>query len=157
MAFTHRDQPIPLHVYHGVPKGWYAGEIVTEYLRLGGTSSLLIQQATEPGAPTWLPERNEWLQYRATLYRVADGIVLGDSACVELALRYILLNYIGSYSGFIRAKMSRRLKHSVLSGEQCDRLHAHFTTLVVNEARSQEFAQYIGLWRRFITPTQLQA
>lgn len=93
---------IPLEVYHGVPKGWSKDEIINEHRSLGGKVSISGKDATEPGAPAWLPDRYNWLQYRETLYRVHEGVKANDSACIELAIRYIELNYIGSYSGYIR-------------------------------------------------------
>ena len=156
MIWTYRGRKIPLEIYHGVPKGWYANEIAAEHARLGGTFSIAGPEATEPGAPSWMPERNAWLQYRGTLYRVGDGIAFGDPACVELAIRYIELRYIGSYSGFVRALFSRRLKHVVLSDSQRIRLHRHFAALVLNDERTDEFRDYVKLWRRIVTDKELE-
>lgn len=154
MIWTHRGKAIPLEVYHGVPKGWYADEILSEHARLGGRYDIGGPEATEPGAPGWMPERKAWLQYRETLYRVADGVSANDSACIELAIRYIELRYIGSYSGFVRTRLSRRLKHVQLLPEQQQRLHRHFRDLVLSGERTQEFRDYLKLWRLFITEDQ---
>jgi hypothetical protein len=154
MIWTHRGQDIPLTVYHGVPEGWYAGDILAEHSRLGGTYNLGGPVTTEPGAPSWLPERPAWLQYRVTLYRVADGILAGDVACIELAIRYIELRYIGSYSGFIRTKFVNRLRHVSLSPQYQTRLHQHFTNLVMSGEHTEEFDAIFKLWRLFITPQQ---
>jgi hypothetical protein len=156
MAWAYHGHPIPLNIYHGVPKGWYAPQIIAEHERLGGQFNLRGPEATEPGTPAWLPERGDWLQYRATLYRVADGILADDAACVELAVRFIVLRHIGSYSGFVRALLSRRLKHVSLIEDQRERLHAHFSDLVLNEDRTEEFRDYVRLWRRIISSVQLQ-
>lgn len=156
MVWAYHGHPIPLNIYHGVPEGWYAPQIVAEHERLGGQFNLYGSEATEPGAPAWFHERRDWLQYRATLYRVADGILAGDLACVELAVRFIELRYIGSYSGFVRALLSRRLKHASLTEGQRERLHTHFSALVLREDRTDEFREYVKLWRRLITPAQLQ-
>jgi hypothetical protein len=157
MIWKHRGKPIPLEAYHGVPKGWYAPEIVVEHARLGGTHDIGGPEATEPGAPGWMPERNAWLQYRQTLYRIADGIRANDPACVELAVRYIELRYIGSYSGYVRSRLSRRLKHAALSEDQKQRLHRHFGGLLLDGERSIEFEEYFKLWRVFITEEQKNA
>lgn len=156
MIWVHHGNPIPLNIYHGVPKGWYAAEIAAEHERLGGQFDIRGPRATEPGAPAWLPERYDWLQYRATLYRVADGVLAGDAACTELAVRFIELRYIGSYSGFVRALLARRLKHALLTEAQRNRLHTHFCALVLNNDRSDEFNAYAKLWRLLITPAELQ-
>jgi hypothetical protein len=154
MIWTHRGKSIPLSIYHGVPKGWYASEILAEHARLGGNYDIGGPEATEPGAPRWMPERKAWLQYRETLYRIADGVRANDSACIELAIRYIELRYIGSYSGFVRSLLSRRLKHVHLSPQQQQRLHMHFRDLVLDGEHTEEFRDYFKLWRRFITEEQ---
>jgi hypothetical protein len=156
MVWTHRGRAIPLEVYHGVPKGWYAQQIVAEHAQLGGTFDLNCPEATEPGAPSWMPERHAWLQYRQALYRLADGILAQDAACVELAIRYIELRYIGSYSGFVRSLLSRRLKHASLSKEQKTRLHRHFAGLVKDDERTEEFRDYVKLWRQIVTDEELE-
>ena len=154
MIWTYRGQAIPLEGYHGVPKGWYAKDILAEHTRLGGKYDINGAEATEPGAPTWMPERKAWLQYRQTLYRIADGVRANDPACIELAIRYIELRYMGSYSGFVRSLLSRRLKHVRLSSEQQKRLHEHFRSLVLTGERTEEFRDYLKLWRLFITQNQ---
>jgi len=154
MIWTHRGKAIPLKVYHGVPKGWYAADILAEHGRLGGKYNISGPEAREPGAPSWMPERKAWLQYRQTLYRVADGVKANDAACVELAIRYIELRYIGSYSGFVRSLLSRRLKHASLTPQQNERLHRHFRELLLSGERSIEFKDYFKLWRLLITDEQ---
>jgi hypothetical protein len=156
MIWTYQGRSIPLEVYHGVPKGWHANEVLAEQRRLNGTFDLQGPEATEPGAPIWLPERHAWLQYRATLYRVAAGVRANDPACVELAIRYIELRYIGSYSGYIRARLARALKLAKLSEAQRARLHAHFRSLHLRREWSGEFAEYFRLWRRLIRRPELE-
>ncbi len=129
------------------PKGWYAAETIAEHTRLDGKFPIGRPKTSEPGAPDWPPDENAWLLYRATLYRVADGVGKNDPACVELAIRYIELRYIGSYSGFIRSLLSRGLKHATLIVSQTQRLHDHFLTLVLRGERTEEFRQYLTLWR----------
>ncbi len=74
----------------------------------------------------------------------------------RLAIRYIELRYIGSYSGFVRTLLSRRLKHVAVTPEQRSRLHKHFSDLVLREERTQEFRDYAKLWSRLITDNELQ-
>lgn len=154
MVGTHRGVKIPLAIYHGVPRGWRAHEIVEEHASLHPTHELVVPNATEPGAPCWLPERKEWLQYRAALYEVVEGISTGDPACIELAIRFIELRYIGSYSGFIRERLARRLANAPLSSDQKSRLHHHFEKLVLDQERTEEFRAYVRVWRRIITSVQ---
>ena len=155
MIWTYRGRSIPLEVYHGVPKGWYASEIIAEHARLSGKFDLAGPEATEPGAPSWMPERYAWLQYRQTLYRIADGVLADDAACVELAIRYIELRHIGSYSGFVRSLLSRRLKHASLSTRQKARLSRHFGELVLNDERTEEYREYLKLWRKIATEAEV--
>lgn len=136
--------------YHRVPEGWHVAEILREHAKLGGTFSLAGPEATEPGAPSWLPERHAWLQYRQMLYRISSGISAGDPACTELAVRFIELWYIGSYSGYIRSRLYRRLRRAQLSGEQARRLDTHFWSLAIAGIHSYEFKDYVRLWRAVV-------
>jgi hypothetical protein len=154
MVWSYHGKSIPLEIYHGVPQGWRREQVLAEHARLGGTFDLRGPEAWEPGAPGWMPDRYGWLQYRATLRQLGDGVLAGDPACVELVIRYIELRHIGSYSGFIRSLLSRRLKHVVLSESQRDRLHRHFLGMVVEGNRTLEFRDYLRLWRRIITPVE---
>ena len=156
MVWTYRGRAVPLEVYHGVPRGWRANEIVAEHARLGGTFDLTGPEATEPGAPAWLPERYSWLQYRQMLHRVGEGILQGDAACVEIAVRYIVLRYIGSYSGFLRQMLARRLKHATLNENQRRRLCSHFAQLVIDGERTDEFREYAKLWRKIATTGEVK-
>ncbi len=141
------SRSIPLEKYHGVPHGWSKNEILDEHKVLGGQFDIDGEEATEPGAPGYLPDRYNWLQYRQTLYRVCDGVRGNDPACIELAIRYIELNYIGSYSGFIREKLARALKSASLLNSQDNRLRRHFETLVNENMCFQEFGEYKKLWK----------
>jgi hypothetical protein len=138
-----------------VPEGWYAPDILREHAKLGGTSSLAGPEATEPDAPSWLPERRAWLQYRQMLYRISSGISAGDPACIELAVRFIELWYIGSYSGYIRSRLYRRLKRARISGEQARRLDAHFWSLALAGTHSYEFKDYVRLWQVVLDRSEL--
>ena len=155
MIRRHHGVDIPVEIYHGVPKGWYAHEIVAQHKALGGAFSIETAEPREPGAPGWMPERKAWLYYRSTMYRIADGVRAGDAACAELAIRYIELNYIGSYSGFIRVKLARSLVNAPLDTQQKRRLNDHFYELVITRNYSEEFSNYIRVWRKIITDKML--
>jgi hypothetical protein len=154
VAWRHRGQKVPLAIYHGVPPGWRSHEVVEQHAQLHSTHELIVPDVTEPGSPPWLPDRKEWLQYRAALYEVARGVAAGDPACIELAVRFIELRYLGSYSGFIREKLARRLANAQLTDTHKSRLHRHFEMLVLEQERTQEFRAYAKIWRRIITSTQ---
>jgi len=140
----------PLEIYHGVPAGWKKEEVIAKYLHLGGTGNIEPREATEPGAPSWLPDRHNWLQYRATLYMIADGIKQSDNVCIELAIQYIELDYFGSYSGFIRARLARLLKNADLSKAQSGRILSHIMLLRKNKQFLPEFKEYLKLEKRLI-------
>lgn len=154
MAGTHRGQKVPLSIYHAVPAGWRSDEVIAQHAELHAKHQLIVPDDTEPSSPPWLPNRKEWLQYRAALYEVARGVAIGDPACIELAIRFIELRYLGSYSGFIREKLARRLANTQLTGSHKLRLHRHFEALVFAQERTQEFRAYAKLWRRIITSKQ---
>jgi hypothetical protein len=135
---------IPLTIYHGVPNGWSRSEVVAIHKSLGGTFQIAATAATEPGAPAWMPDRYNWLQYRETLRGIAKGIKVGESACVELAIRYIELNYFG----FLRARFARLLKSQNLSKTQISRLTKHFEFLIQNKQCFDEFKEYNKLRKK---------
>ena len=132
----------PLEIYHGVPKGWYEDEIIATYRQLGGTAWPDREPPTEPGAPSWLPERYHWLAYRAAIRIIAELTRAGDGAAAELAIRYIELNYFGSYSGYLRSHLARALKYVALSHEQQQRLLQHFTELIRSQNCFSEFHDF---------------
>ena len=146
---------VTLETYHGVPHGWSEAELVAAHRHLGGAFPINGPRATEPGAPTWLFDRANWLQYRRALYRIVDGVRAHDAACIELAIRFIELRYIGSYSGFVRARMANTLKHEVLSSDQKKRLNRVFMSIVHNKDYTEEFNSYAKLWRRIAQPDAL--
>jgi hypothetical protein len=139
---------VSLDIYHGVPPGWSKAEMIRTHKALRGSFDITGPEATEPGAPDWLPDRQNWLQYRATLYRIADGVDADDAACVEMAVRYIELRYIGSYSGYLRARLARALSRATLDAGQVERLVRVFRTMVHTGDYTYEFAAYLKLWRR---------
>jgi hypothetical protein len=139
---------IPLEIYHGVPKSWSRPELVALHKSLGGIFPIANTEATEPGAPPWMPDRYNWLQYRETLRGIARGMNAGEPACIELAIRYIELNYFGSYSGFLRARFARLLKSQSLSRPQISRLNSHFEFLIKSKQCFEEFREYNKLRKK---------
>jgi hypothetical protein len=139
-----------LEIYHGVPEGWSKEEIISTHKSLNGSHNIEGPNATEPGAPSWLPDRYNWLQYRETLRRVAEGVLEGDLACIEIAIRYIELNYFGSYSGFIRERLARCLKNQELTNSQIERLKTHFQKLIDIKMCFDEFREYKKLRQRLV-------
>lgn len=146
----------PMESYHGVPSGWTKADVIEAHRSLRGTFLLDGQEATEPGAPRWQVDRRNWLQYRATLYRVADGVRAKDGACIELAVRYIELRHIGSYSGFIRSRLARTLKGASLTADQIERLNCVFLSMVLRHDYTQEFSEYVKVWQRIVSPAAMK-
>jgi len=138
---------VPWDVYHSVPDGWDVESVLGEHRRLGGRFHI------EPKAPSVF--NSPWSRYRDLLYRIADGVRARDAACVELAVDYIELRFIGSYSGYIRSLLARRLKHVELTEQQRYRLSAHFLHLLKSGDRCHEFRDYLGLWSRVALPEHL--
>ena len=130
-----------LENYHGVPEGWSKKEILGEYANLDGQFSIDGPDATEPGAPAFLPDRFSWLQYRETLRRIGDGVRENDHGCIELAIRYIELNYFGSYSGYICARLARTLKNKEISTSQKNRLRESHRRRIDSKECFEEFSE----------------
>ena len=135
--------------YQAVPPGWDAESLVAEHRRLNGSGSIELGASMDG-----VPPRQRYLR---TMYYIAEKLKTRDLASIELAVRYIELHYIGSYAGYIRALLARRLKHAPLSREQRARLARHFYGLLAAEERCREFGDYIGLWRRIIAPGEILA
>ena len=150
-----RGQRISPEKYREVPEGWHVEELIETYARLGGRLSIRIDGFRESIPQACSQAWKDWLCYRNMLYRISDGVKAGDPACIELAVRYIELQYIGSYAGYLRARFSRNLKHAVLTVEQKMRLHWHFSDLLWRRKNTFEHKAYLGLWRCIITPVQL--
>ena len=133
--------------YHSVPEGWDQESVLAAHEALHGTFDLqpmLVPQNYDP-----------WLKYRGALYAIAEGVSSGDRASAELAVRFIELQFVGSYAGFVRELLARRLKHVELTQEQRQRLSAHFLSLLETGVHCQEFHEYLGLWRQFISEAEL--
>ena len=155
MIWRRRGVQIPVEIYHSVPNGWRADDIFSVHRSMRGTFPISDFDVGKWRAPSWMPNRYEWLRYKATLERVAGGVRAGDAACVELAVRYIELRYIGSYSGFLRARLAKALKSADLNPRQRFRLDDHFLSLVLNQDYTEEFREYRKLWARIITDEPL--
>ncbi|HET6804971.1 MAG TPA: hypothetical protein VFH59_05940 [Frateuria sp.] len=148
---------IPWRVYHGVPAGWRAEDIVQEHARLGGCFPLRVPAPIEVPSLHAVPEQDGWLHYRLTVHRLAEGVRASDPACIELAVRYIQLHYIGSYAGYLRARLARALKHAPLQESQRRVLHQHFAALSLRGEHTHEFPEYLKLWRRIVRPEEREA
>lgn len=142
------SKTLPAKVYHGVPQGWSSADIAKQHAAIGACHGLVVPEETEPGAPSWLPDRYNWLQYRATVRALVDGIREKCPACIELAIRCIELDYIGSYSGYLKAKLARTLYRAPIDPQQADRLIRHFDTLAATGQRRHEWGSFQRLLER---------
>ena len=146
MIWRHRGVDISPEIYHSVPEGWRADDMVSSHKMLRGAYPISDIKIGPWGAPSWMTQRYEWLRYKETLNCIAAGIRAGDDACVEIGVRYIEFRFIGSYSGFIRAKLARALRSARLTDEQRARLNEHFLRLVIERDYTEEFREYRKLW-----------
>jgi hypothetical protein len=144
------SQDIPVEEYHGVPSGWRKEDIIALHKQLHGKYSIYTPQPENVVAPCHIPDRFNWLEYRNTLHKIGDGVSVGDKACIEIAINYIVVNYFGSYSGFIRERLARLLKSQVLTKQQAKRLMKHFKTLRESGQCFQEFRMYSKLNKQLI-------
>ncbi len=142
---------VPWNVYHGIPVGWTKAEIIAAHRLMKGVFPIDGRIFTSRGVRDTGANEGEWFGYKMTLYRIADGLRLGDRACIELAIRYIELRWIGSYSGYIRALLARRLKHVDLLDAEQERLIRHFEMIEANRDYTAEFRDYEKLWKCIAT------
>jgi hypothetical protein len=143
---------VPSEIYHAVPPGWGHAEMFRTHQALGGSFDITGAEAMEAGSPDCTPEWLNWRKYKATLYKIVDGVNADDPACVEMAVRYIELGYIGSYSGYLRASFARALSRATLQASQIERLVRVFQTMVDTRDYMWEFKAYRKLWRRKAPP-----
>lgn len=142
---------VPWNVYHGIPVGWTKDDMVSAHRQMRGTYLIDSSFSMASGIREPTQEQLAWFDYRRTLYKIADGVRVGDRACIELAIRYIELRFIGSYSGFIRALLARRLKHVDLDTMMQERLIRHFEMIEANRDYTAEFRDYEKLWKCIAT------
>lgn len=128
--------------YHATPERWRPQYVLERYK---------IMHGKYPIAPDNIPaEWSDGHRYVQILRNIGDGAKANDAACVQMAVEYILEHFIGSGSGYIRARLARRLKHAPLTDWQSRRLGDHFMKILVEGQKSHEFEEYVKLWRRFI-------
>jgi hypothetical protein len=155
VIWRHRGKEIPLDIYHGMPAGWRADEIIALHKQMRGTFPIWDFEIGHWGAPSWMTQRYEWLRYKETLNRISAGIRAGDEVCADLGIRYIELRYIGSYSGYLREKLARALRSVPLTRDQEARLNNHFLSLILAKDYTLEFKEYRKLWGQIISPDVL--
>lgn len=115
---------------------------------LGGTFDITGAEAMVAGTPACSPDWLHWQKYKATLDKIVNGVDADDPACIEIAVRYIELRHIGSYSGYLRTHMARKLSRATLDTSQVDRLVRVFRRMVETRDYTWEFNTYRKLWRR---------
>lgn len=133
--------------YHTIPRGWEVDSVLEAYGRLQGYFDITPRQVR--------PDASPWFFYRQILLNIADGVLANDHACVELAVRFIEARVFVSYSGYMRSILARRLRKAELSAEQKKRLSQHFLGLLHSGTRCHEYADYLRLWKVFVTAREL--
>lgn len=78
---------------------------------------------------------------------VADGVQLGDRACIQLAIDYIEDNILGSTTGYIRERMARSLRHADLEEHQKKQLASVFLMQLKQGNLRKEFKEYSRLFK----------
>jgi hypothetical protein len=75
---------------------------------------------------------------------IADGVRANDRACIELAIRFIELFFMGSYAGHV---LARRLQSASLSAQDRARLADRFFDLVAHAELGAVRQNLAALWR----------
>lgn len=78
---------------------------------------------------------------------VGDGILLGDQACVELAIQFIQDDVMDSHTGYIRERLARALKNIALSDIQKKKITQTFMNQLKTGNMYKEFGEYIKLFK----------
>jgi hypothetical protein len=164
------SKTVDLEIYCGVPKGWSNVELMALYEALGGKYPYGVLSCKEETNNDWqVPEGIkakalvkakakatakakvklfEYSNHRHNLEEIANGIKAGDEACIEIAIRYIELNYFARDSGYVKAQYARLLRSQNLSIAQISRLQKHFAQLIKNKQCFQEFSDYKRLIKK---------
>lgn len=129
---------LSFEAYHAVPDQWQPEAVVATHRELGGTFDVggSPREAFKHGRSDY---RNLW-------YNIADGVRAGDTACTELAVRFIEDNFIVSYSGYSRTRLAHALKCATLTPEQKERLSSHFLNMLERGDRQCGYTAYLELW-----------
>ena len=109
--------------------------------RFGGSDDFVLEPRTyaNPVGITWVYN---------IMDTVADGVRIGDAACIELSIDYLKDNVMGSTTGYIRERMARALKQAELTNGQKQRLSEIFMTQLRHRRILMEFREYSRLFRR---------
>ncbi|WP_087018266.1 hypothetical protein [Thaumasiovibrio subtropicus] len=129
----------PKEIYHGIPNGWKKSQILKKYSQLGGTNLHTYDTSDNANVTSF---RQAWVDYRDTLREIAELVRVGDAAAIEIAVQYIELDYFGSYSGYLKERLARVLKHQELTQRQRVRLRHHIVRLQNDGVSFQEFREY---------------
>ncbi|ESQ16763.1 MAG TPA: hypothetical protein DDY14_17360 [Chromatiaceae bacterium] len=122
---------------------WSADSVRTRYLnlrqQLGGVQGFELQPRTHTQrGRTWI---------YSIMDSVAEGIRLGDPACIELAVAYIEADVMISGSGYTRERLARGLCHVPLTQMQKRRLAETFLRQLRQGTLRKEFKEYIRLFK----------
>jgi len=78
---------------------------------------------------------------------VVEGIILGDKACIQLAVDYIEDNIMSPTTGYLRERMARSLRHVDLTPYQKESLAKTFLNQLSTQSINKEFKEYIRLFK----------
>jgi len=122
---------------------WSLESVQSEYRELA--RRFAVADGFELAPRTYSNSHGTWIYN--IMDSVADGVRLGDGPSLELAIRYIEDDSLDLWSGYIRARMARDLRHVSLSDAQQARLARNFIDRLFYRRVRQEFREYIRLFR----------
>jgi hypothetical protein len=96
------------------------------------------RQYTNKGGITWIYN---------IMDAIADGVQLGDNACIQLSIDYIQDNIMGSSTGYIRERIARALRHAELKEHQKKQLAEAFLHQLDHQNLHKEFKEYSRLFK----------
>ena len=146
---------VPWDIYHEVPPGWTKAEMLIAHRNMRGEFSIDIGMNYRCASAPMSDECRRWHEYHETLQRVVKGARANDTACVELAVRYIEQRHIVSGSGYNRTRLVQSLKNADLLDQQKERLNRHFISIVEHRDFTKGFRYDLRLWVRIASPTSI--
>jgi hypothetical protein len=135
---------VPMRIDYNSEGKWSVTAVESRYTRLrtklGNVTDFELKPRayTNSRGMTWLYNIME---------SAVEGVRRGDPACIELSVEYIEDNVMGSYTGYIRERLARSLRHAELSNSQRTRLINVFLSQLARGYLHQEFREYSRLFK----------
>jgi len=104
--------------------GWTYDNVRQRYLDLAQRLRVPTPIQTDLAAIQALPSTPERAKVKRLLWAISDGVMLGDKACIQIAVEFVAEPVYFYYSASIRSKMRTRLKQALLTAKQRQRLQS---------------------------------